>query len=72
MFLSSALLDARKHIGAITSPSQIDEVIQKATAQFIEDYERLDEILFMGEEDGEENLQEVWPRTVEEVRVLLS
>lgn len=72
IFLSSALLDARKDFGAINSPSHIAVVIQKATERFIADYERLDEILFAGAEDDEGGVQKVWPRTVEEVRVLLS
>lgn len=54
----------------------IDEIVQHAVSRFIADFERLDGALSAAlgnEQDSNgEAVRQVWPRTPEEVKVLLS
>ncbi|CCX33584.1 oligomeric Golgi complex subunit 6 [Pyronema domesticum] len=70
----SEVMDAQTSIGRLASPAFQTEVLKRAAGEFIEAFRRVEEAVMesMLDEYGEEGVRMVWPRTVEEVQVLLS
>jgi hypothetical protein len=75
-FLPSALMDARAALNRLNSPKLLDEIIQRAAEEFTHDFARTEEAIFdtmSGEvEGGSEGVRILFPRTVDEVTVLLN
>lgn len=75
-FLPSALLDGRVILKKLENPEKLDEIMRIAVANFIADFQRVEEavvdVVANEVEGGIELVRGVWPRTTEEVSVLLS
>jgi len=71
-FLPTALIDTRAELGRLSSPRVIDEIAQAAAELFVQDFRRVEEGLMTDHANGESALVDFWPRTTEEVQVLLS
>ena len=81
-FLPSATEDARTFIGQLEDRSTARRVIEQAAERFCEDFERVEGLMVRADEvraaqvDGEAEeevfLRDVFPRTGDEIRVLLS
>ncbi|RPA95058.1 COG6-domain-containing protein [Choiromyces venosus 120613-1] len=79
-FLPSALMDATSGLKRLSSPKIIGEITQEAASRFVDDFARVEEAVIealVHEGDGQgdggiEFARSVWPRTVDEVRVLLT
>jgi len=75
-FLPSALMDARAAFNRLNSPKLLDEIIQKAAEEFTHDFARAEEAIFDNMSDvvegGSEGVRILFPRTVDEVTVLLN
>jgi len=82
-FLPHALTDAALNLRRLRDVRLRREIMEEAAGMFVEDFERVeesvrgvDEVLrrdgAYGVDDGEEGLRECFPRTGEEIRVLLS
>ena len=69
-------MDARSDLKRLTNPQKLDEVIQLIATRFIADFQQVEEavvdILANEIEVGIEMVRGVWPRTTEEVTMLLS
>lgn len=69
-------MDAQAELKGLSSPKIIGEIAHAAAARFVEDFRRVEEVVvdaLAGEmEGGVEAARGVWPRTVDEVRVLLT
>jgi len=63
-------MDAQYQLHRLSSPKTVASVIQKAANWFVDDFSRVEQAITGP--DGAEFSRTVWPRTVEEVRVLLS
>jgi hypothetical protein len=78
-FLPSALMDAMEKIQGLRSARLAREVTEEAAEKFCEEYEMVESRILAvdkaKEQDEDEEktlLREVFPRTAEEIRVLLS
>ncbi|KAL7268184.1 Golgi transport complex subunit 6 [Rhizina undulata] len=75
-FLSSALMDAQAELRGLTAPKIVGECTHEAADRFIEDFRKVETAIVEGlredDERGVDVARSVWPRTAEEVRVLLS
>ena len=81
-FLPTATDDARAFLGQLEDKSLARKVIEDAAERFCEDFEEVESLVVKADEmkaglvngDGEEEvwLREVFPRTGDEIRVLLS
>lgn len=83
-WLPSALMDAMEQLGRLNSARIVREVTEEAVERFVEEFERLEEVLLAvevegaergGESDDEEGrggLTRWFPRTSGEIRVLLT
>ncbi|CAZ79629.1 unnamed protein product [Tuber melanosporum] len=79
-FLPSALMDATAGLGRLSSPKIIGEITQEAVSRFVDDFSRVEEVVIgvlvnEGNGQGEGGIEfarSVWPRTADEVRVLLT
>ncbi|EME81168.1 uncharacterized protein MYCFIDRAFT_63138 [Pseudocercospora fijiensis CIRAD86] len=81
-FLPTATEDARGYLGQLENRSLARRVIEQAAEQFCEDFEEIEAMIIQSDElhakqvngDFEEEvwLREVFPRTQDEIRVLLS
>ncbi|PWW80572.1 oligomeric complex COG6 [Tuber magnatum] len=79
-FLPSALMDATTGLKRLSSPKIIGEIMQEAASRFVDDFARVEEVVIdalvnEGDRQGEGRIEfarSVWPRTVDEVRVLLT
>lgn len=69
-------MDASARIKGLNSPKIIEEIVQEAAARFVDDFARVEEAVIDSlaneTEGGMELARTVWPRTVDEVRVLLT
>ena len=73
-------MDATAGLKRLSSPKIIGEIMQEAASRFVDDFSRVEEAVIdalMNEGDGQgeggiEFARSVWPRTVDEVRVLLT
>lgn len=69
-------MDAQAELKGLNSPKIIGEITYEAARKFVEDFRRVEEAVvdaLAGEMDGGvEAARGVWPRTVDEVRVLLT
>lgn len=69
-------MDAQAGLKGLNSPKIVGEITYEAARRFVEDFRRVEEAVvdaLAGEiEGGAEAAREVWPRTVDEVRVLLT
>lgn len=69
-------MDARAELNGLNSPKIIGEITYAAAGRFVEDFRRVEEAVvdsLAGEmEGGVDAARGVWPRTVDEVRVLLT
>ncbi|KAF8459453.1 oligomeric Golgi complex subunit 6 [Terfezia claveryi] len=68
-FLPSAHIDAQYQLQRLSSPKTVAAIIQKAANWFVDEFSIVDQAITGL--DGVEFPRTVWPRTVEEVRVLL-
>jgi hypothetical protein len=67
-------MDARLALKALSDPQILDQVIELAVARFIADFQRVEEavhVLADETDGGMERIRSVWPRTTEEVTMLL-
>ncbi|KAL2752179.1 hypothetical protein ACRALDRAFT_1058939 [Sodiomyces alcalophilus JCM 7366] len=81
-FLPSALMDAMDRVKLIQDPNMAREVTEKAAERFCRDFEHVEKVLTAadelsglahGEEQGQkEPFRVLFPRTIAEIRVLLS
>lgn len=83
-FLPTATEDARSFIGGLGDRIMVRRVIEKAAERFVEDFEAMERLIVRADEvrekmvngekedDDEVWLREVFPRTEDEIRVLLS
>lgn len=83
-FLPTATEDARAFIGGLGDRIMVRRVIEQAAERFVDDFEAVENLIIRAdevrekmingekEEDDEVWLREVFPRTEEEIRVLLS
>ncbi|KUI72253.1 Conserved oligomeric Golgi complex subunit 6 [Cytospora mali] len=85
-FLASALMDAMENIQALQDSRIAREITEEAAERFCADFGRLEDILMSADEmaelrgsasahDGEQDIQSLrtaFPRTADEIRVLLS
>jgi len=73
-FLPSALMDARATLSRLSSPQLLDEITAKAAEEFTHSFARVEEAVVdtMGEGRETEDVRLLWPRTVDEVTVLLN
>ncbi|KUI62232.1 Conserved oligomeric Golgi complex subunit 6 [Cytospora mali] len=85
-FLASALMDAMENIQALQDSRVAREITEEAAERFCADFGRLEDMLMSADEmaelegsasahDGEQDIQSlrtVFPRTADEIRVLLS
>lgn len=84
-FLPNAVMDAEARLGTLREKSMVEGVVREAGSLFVADFERVEDVVLrieegMAERGGEgdrdedemEGLRSVFPRTAEEVRVLLS
>lgn len=75
-FLPSALLDAQAELKQLSSSKTIGEITHEAAERFVEDFRKVEEVVVNAlaneMEGGMEAARVVWPRTVDEVRVLLT
>ena len=69
-FLPSALIDAQYQLQRLSSPKTVAAIIQKAASWFVDEFSIVEQAITRS--DGVEFSRTVWPRTVKEVRVLLS
>ncbi|KAF8477542.1 oligomeric Golgi complex subunit 6 [Kalaharituber pfeilii] len=69
-FLPSALMDAQNQLQKLLSPKTVSTIIQQASDAFINEFATVEQVL-VGD-DGIEFARAIWPRTTEEVKVLLS
>jgi len=68
-------MDARSTLSRLSSPQLLDEITAKAAEEFTHSFARVEEAVIrtMGGRHGEtEDVRLYWPRTVDEVTVLLS
>lgn len=69
-------MDARAELKRLSSPKMIGEITHEAAGRFIEDFRRIEEAvvdaLASEIEGGIDRARSVWPRTMDEVRVLLT
>ena len=76
-FLMSALMDAMENVGRLGSRALAAEVTGKAVGEFVEEFAGVEEVLGRvdagrEDEEGRTGLREMFPRTGEEIRILLS
>lgn len=84
-FLPSAIMDAEARLGGLKDKDVLREVVRGAADGFVKDFEKVEEVLFAidevngvdagessDDEEGRRGVKGVFPRTTEEVRVLLS
>ncbi|KAF2664762.1 oligomeric complex COG6 [Microthyrium microscopicum] len=73
-WLPSALLDAQESLEGLQSARLARQVVEEAAGEFVSAFERVEEAVENCDEEmgGEGKLREVFPRTGEEIRVLLS
>ncbi|PNS14360.1 Conserved oligomeric Golgi complex subunit 6 [Sphaceloma murrayae] len=82
-FLPTSMEEARSHIGKLRDRAMAREICEEAADDFVESFEKLEKILEAldedlvtgedGESDGEVvSRRDVFPRTADEIRVLLS
>lgn len=86
-FLPTAMEDARSFIGLMTDKAAVRDVCERAAELFTEEYENVERLLSSvdqvqqpsrGEDDGNEEaeespiLRDIFPRTSDEIKVLLS
>lgn len=72
-------MDAQAELKGLSSPKIIGEITHEAAGMFVEDFGRVEGAVVDalaggmegGVEGGMEAVRGVWPRTVDEVRVLL-
>jgi len=73
-------MDATTGLKRLSSPKIIGEIMQESASRFVDDFSRVEEAVIgalVNEGDGQEEggielARSVWPRTVDEVRVLLT
>jgi hypothetical protein len=68
-------MDARSALGRLISPQLLDEITAKAAEEFTHSFARVEEAVVdtMDGRQGEtEDVRLFWPRTVDEVTVLLN
>jgi len=63
-------MDAQYQLQRLSSPKTVAAIIQKAANWFVDEFSIVEQVITGP--DGVEFCRTVWPRTVEEVRVLLS
>ena len=63
-------MDAQYQLQSLSSPKTVTAIIQKAANWFVDEFSVVEQAITGA--DGVEFSRTVWPRTVEEVRVLLS
>ena len=68
-FLPSAAIDAQSQLQRLASPKTVAGIITQATDAFVDEFALIEET-FVGD-NGVEYARDVWPRTIDEVRVLL-
>ena len=68
-FLPTLLMDTQLKLQKLSSPKTVAVIIQKAVDWFIDEYSIVYEAVTGP--NGVEHSWTVWPRTVEEVRILL-
>ncbi|KAH0609379.1 uncharacterized protein H6S33_012865 [Morchella sextelata] len=75
-FLQSALMDVQAELRRLNSPKVVGEISHEAAERFVEDFRRVEEAVVNAlaneMEEGMDGARNVWPRTVDEVRVLLT
>lgn len=75
-FLQSALMDVQAELRRLNSPKVVEGISHEAAERFVEDFRRVEEAIVNAlaneMEEGMDGARNVWPRTVDEVRVLLT
>ncbi|KAI5806374.1 oligomeric Golgi complex subunit 6, partial [Geopyxis carbonaria] len=74
-FLPTALMNTRVELNQLNSLRIVDSIYHSVVVRFIKDFEKVEEAILVGmDKNLEENVQarDVWPRTTEEVRLLLN
>jgi len=78
-FLPSALMDAMENLKHLQDARMARQITEEAAEQFCNDFEQLEEVITEGdgesvnsEEEEDQGLRSVFPRTTAEIRVLLS
>ena len=67
--LPSALMDAQSQLHRLSSPKTVATIINQAADKFVDDFTRVEQGIIG--ENGLEFSRTVWPRTTEEVKLLL-